>query len=66
MTAQGMWDDDQESVLVEEAQGWVDAQVKILEEMPPQAPEEIFRSMYAEMPPHVAEQMQSLIDEVRS
>ncbi len=66
MTAQGMWDDDQEAVLVEEAQGWVDAQVKILEEMPPQAPEEIFTSMYAAMPPHVAEQMQSLIEEVRS
>jgi pyruvate dehydrogenase E1 component alpha subunit len=66
MTAQAMWDDDQEAVLVEEAHGWVDAQVKILEEMPPQAPEAIFTSMYAEMPPHVAEQMQSLIEEVRS
>ena len=53
-------------MLLEEAQSWVDAQVKILEEMPPQEPEEIFTSMYATMPPHVAEQMQELLEEVRS
>ena len=63
---QGLWDDDQETVLLEEATGWVDGQVKILEEMEPQAPEEIFTSMYAAMPPHVVEQMQSLIEEVQS
>jgi pyruvate dehydrogenase E1 component alpha subunit len=66
LVAQGMWDDDQEAVLVEEAQAWVETQVKILEEMPPQEPEDIFTSMYAAMPPHVVEQMQSLIEEVRS
>ena len=63
---QGLWDDDQETVLLEEATGWVEGQVKILEEMEPQAPEEIFTSMYAAMPPHVVEQMQSLIEEVQS
>jgi len=66
LVERGLWDDDQESVLLEEAQSWVDAQVKILEEMPPQEPEEIFTSMYATMPPHVAEQMQELLEEVRS
>ena len=63
---QGFWDDDQETVLLEEAASWVDGQVKALEEMEPQAPEEIFTSMYAALPPHVVEQMQSLLEEVRS
>jgi pyruvate dehydrogenase E1 component alpha subunit len=63
---QGLWDDDQETVLLEEAASWVDGQVTALEEMPPQAPEEIFTSMYAAMPPHVVEQMQSLLEEVQS
>ena len=66
LNEQGLWDDDQETVLLEEATSWVDGQVKILEEMVPQAPEEIFTSMYAAMPPHVVEQMQSLIEEVQS
>jgi pyruvate dehydrogenase E1 component alpha subunit len=63
---QSLWDSDQEAVLAEEAHQWVDSQVKALEEMPPQAPEEIFTSMYDEMPPHVAEQMQTLLEEVQS
>jgi pyruvate dehydrogenase E1 component alpha subunit len=66
MERQGLWDDDQETVLREEAHDWVEAQVKVLEEMPPQAPEEIFTSMYAAMPPHVAEQMGELIEETQS
>jgi pyruvate dehydrogenase E1 component alpha subunit len=65
LVEQGLWDDDQESVLLEEAASWVDGQVKALEEMEPQAPEEIFTSMYAAMPPHVVEQMQSLLEEVQ-
>jgi pyruvate dehydrogenase E1 component alpha subunit len=66
LVEQGLWDDDQEAVLLEEATSWVDAQVAALEEMEPQAPEEIFTSMYAAMPPHVVEQMQSLLEEVQS
>jgi pyruvate dehydrogenase E1 component alpha subunit len=66
LVEQGLWDDDQETVLLEEAASWVDGQVKALEEMPPQAPEEIFTSMYAAMPPHVVEQMQLLLEEVQS
>ena len=66
MERQGLWDDDQETVLREEAHDWVEAQVKVLEEMPPQAPEEIFTSMYAAMPPHVAEQMGELVEEMQS
>ena len=66
LVGQELWDDDQEAVLQEEATGWVDGQVKELEAMEPQAPEDIFTSMYDALPPHVIEQMQSLIDEVRS
>ena len=66
LVEQGLWDDDQETVLLEEAASWVDGQVKALEEMEPQAPEEIFTSMYAALPPHVVEQMQSLLEEVQS
>ncbi len=62
----GLWDDDQETALLEEARSWVDGQVAALEEMEPQAPEEIFSSMYAEMPPHLAEQQKDLSEEIRS
>jgi pyruvate dehydrogenase E1 component alpha subunit len=66
LETQSLWDSDQEAVLLEEAHQWVESQVKALEEMPPQAPEEMFTSMYAEMPPHVAEQMETLLEEVQS
>jgi pyruvate dehydrogenase E1 component alpha subunit len=59
-----LWDHDQEAVLLEEARDWVDRQVKELEEMPPQDPDDIFTSMYAEMPPHLREQMEQLRREV--
>lgn len=64
LVAQGLWDDDQESILLEEATSWVDGQVKALEELEPQSPDEIFTSMYEAMPPHLVEQMQSLAEEV--
>ena len=66
LVEQGLWDDDQEAVLLEEATNWVDGQVTLLEEMEPQTPEEIFTSMYADPPPHVEEQMRSLLEELRS
>ncbi len=55
-----LWDKDQEAVLSEEALGWVDQQVKKLEEMTPADPSEIFTSMYAELPSHLKEQMETL------
>lgn len=66
LEAQGLWDDDQEAVLTEEATAWVEAQVKLLEDMPPQEPEAIFDFMYNEMPPHVAEQKAALTEELQS
>jgi len=61
-----LWDDDQERVLHEEAQKWVDSQVEAYETMPPQEPGDIFTHMYAEMPQILGEQLASLSEEVRS
>lgn len=61
-----LWDADQQEVLEEEAQSWVDDQIKKLEAMPPQAPEDIFTSMYEAMPPHLVEQLDQLRREVQS
>ena len=66
LTANDLWNDEQEAALAEEARNWIDAELKLLEDMPPQPPQEIFSSMYAEMPPHLAEQMHSLVEEVES
>ena len=66
LVAQGLWDDEQETVLLEEARSWVETQVKMLEDMTPQAAEDIFTSMYSELPPHVAEQMAELQRELGS
>jgi pyruvate dehydrogenase E1 component alpha subunit len=66
LDAAGLWDDSQQEMLEEESQKWVDTQVRAFEEMEPSAPEEIFDHMYAELPPHLAEQRRALIEEVQS
>jgi len=66
LEAAGLWDPSREEALAEETASWVDSQVKALEAMPAPEPEDVFRHMYADMPPHLAEQMQSLVEEVRS
>jgi len=60
----GLWNDELESQLAAEVHAWVDEQVQALEAMPPQSPEDLFKYMYAEIPPHLSEQMASLIEEV--
>lgn len=60
----GLWNDELESQLAEEIHGWVDEQVTALEAMPPQNPEDLFKHMYAEIPPHLSEQLASLVEEV--
>lgn len=62
----GLWDEDQEQALAAEVTHWVDEQVAALEAMPPQDPDEIFTSMYAELPPNLREQMVALRAEVTS
>jgi len=62
----GLWDDDRDEVLLEEARAWVDAEVEAMEAMPTQAPSDIFRHMYAELPLNLAEQMAELEAEVGS
>lgn len=65
MENNGMWDDAREQALAEEVQAWIDLQVANLEEMPPQDPRDIFSHMYADMPPHLKEQMGEVVGEVR-
>jgi len=64
LEAKQLWDDEQEQLLAEEAGKWVAAQVDAMNAMPPEAPDEIFRSMYFEMPAALAEQLASLKAEV--
>lgn len=66
LESKGLWDDTREEVLQAEATAWVEAQVEAMNAMPPPDPAEIFRHMYAEVPPHLAEQMEGLMREVRS
>jgi pyruvate dehydrogenase E1 component alpha subunit len=63
MASQGLWNDEQERALSGEVQAWVDLQVTNLEEMPPQDPRDIFTHMYAELPPHLREQMIEVVGE---
>jgi pyruvate dehydrogenase E1 component alpha subunit len=65
LDARGLWDDAREAALVEEVHAWVDEQVRALEAMPPQSPEDLFTHMYGETPPHLREQMAALVEEVR-
>ncbi len=66
LEARGLWDDEREAGLVEETQAWVESQVEAMESMPPADPADIFRFMYAEMPPSLREQMEGLQAEVAS
>jgi pyruvate dehydrogenase E1 component alpha subunit len=65
LDARGLWDDAREAQLAEQVHAWVDEQVRALEAMPPQSPEDLFSHMYGEMPPHLREQMAALVEEVR-
>lgn len=65
LDARGLWDDARETQLAEQVHAWVDEQVRALEAMPPQSPEDLFTHMYGETPPHLREQMAALVEEVR-
>jgi pyruvate dehydrogenase E1 component alpha subunit len=64
MELNGLWDDAREEALADEVLAWIDRQVANLEEMPPQDPRDIFSHMYADMPPHLKEQMAEVAGEV--
>jgi pyruvate dehydrogenase E1 component alpha subunit len=59
-----LWSDELEDKLAEQVHHWVDEQVSELEAMTPQPPEELFSHMYGDAPPHLLEQMSSLVEEV--
>ena len=63
LEVRGLWDDGREKTLQEETARWVEEQVRSLEAMSAQEPEEIFRHMYGEMPGNLREQMASLAEE---
>jgi len=64
LESRDLWDDDREQALSASVQSWVDEQVAALEAMPPQDPSDIFSYMYADLPPHLAEQMAEVVEEV--
>jgi len=66
LEARGLWDEAREQEQQAAAQAWVDEQVAALEAMPPQNPSDIFSHMYADLPPHLAEQMAEVVEEVGS
>jgi pyruvate dehydrogenase E1 component alpha subunit len=65
LEASGLWDGQREEVLAEEVDRWVESQVETMEAMPAPDPADIFRFMYAELPPHLLEQMRDLGLEVQ-
>lgn len=64
MVARGAWDEERQDGLEKKARAEVDAMVRELGSMEPQAPEELFRHMYAEMPWNLREQLAELESEV--
>ena len=64
LEAKKLWDEKKEELLDEEVHNFVDTQVNALESLEPQPLESIFEYMYADMPPHLAEQLASLKAEV--
>jgi len=61
-----LWSDVKEKALEEEIAAEVDGYVKAFEAMPDPEPEEIFDSMYAELPWYLKEQRAELLEEVQS
>ena len=66
LEGRGLWDEEMEHAHLEWTREWVDAQVSALESMPPQDPSDLFTHMYESLPPHLAEQMAEVIEEVGS
>lgn len=64
LSAENLWDEAKEAALLEEVGQWVDTQVEAFEATPRQAPESIFDHMYADLPPHVQQQRQELLEEL--
>ncbi len=62
MESRSWWDEAREEQAQSEAHAWVDQVVADAEAMPPQDPADIFTHMYADLPPHLAEQMAEVVD----
>ncbi|NOZ77794.1 MAG: pyruvate dehydrogenase (acetyl-transferring) E1 component subunit alpha [Acidobacteria bacterium] len=66
LEGRGLWDAEQDQALKEEAVRWVASQVDAFNAMPMADPGDIFRFMYHEVPPALAEQLEWLEREVRA
>ncbi len=62
----GLWDDAKQQHLEQDVAQWVASQVDAMNAMPPADPGDIFRFMYAEMPPALAEQLNELKTEAQA
>jgi pyruvate dehydrogenase E1 component alpha subunit len=60
LRGKGLWSEEVEQRLVEEAQKEIDQAVKDAEAMPTPAPDEMFTSVFAEMTPPLKEQLDYL------
>jgi pyruvate dehydrogenase E1 component alpha subunit len=60
LSHQGLWSEEVEQRIIEEAQKEIDQAVKDAEAVPPPAPEEIFTSVFAELTPQLKEQLEYL------
>jgi pyruvate dehydrogenase E1 component alpha subunit len=60
LKAKGLWNDEVEQRMTEEAQKEIDQAVIDAEANPPPGPEEIFQYVFAEMPPPLKEQLEYL------
>jgi len=60
MQKKGLWNENYEKKVLEDARKKVDSAVQKMESMPPADPKDIFKYQYAEMPWHLQEQMKEL------
>ena len=64
LEAKGLWDDDQEEGAREQAKQEITEAIEEFESTPEREVEEIFKYTYAEIPPHLQEQMEELREEL--
>jgi pyruvate dehydrogenase E1 component alpha subunit len=64
LAAVGEWTEEWQRSIEAEESAAIEADVEEAESLPPQDPEEIFRSMFAEMTPQLREQQRMLLDDL--
>ncbi len=62
LKARGLWTEDWEGQLTEEAEARIDQAVAGAEAQPAPGPESVFDFMFDQLPPHLARQRAELVD----